>query len=276
MPSKTFVLLKHPLEVTSDDYIIGRFVSDPGNPDSDYAPRSLSDLDRALGPLDDPKSTTLDKSFRATAIFNAEANGLFKVAHLFGIGAGVGKGSKATVFGSKATITKIPQFRRVFNALVKEENIKRDLLTLLSENNGVAFFAVGALVITEGTMHILDENSRHIDATASINPHGEPNLAPAKIAIDGRYSATGSSERGWTGRKLCAVEYVKVRSPSFWNANDLRIGSKAYASQHSIYGDDSLQAGKNKIEGNDVELELLRFEPAAESWGAGILTDLSS
>jgi hypothetical protein len=267
---KTFILLDHSLEPSSVDGIIGRFVSDPGNPDAGFAPGNLSVLKEELE-RKPTTSTTSEERYKATVKSITNVNWLLELLSLLGIKGGSSNVSSITLSGYNATTHRIQQFRGVFEALIENERIKKDLLRLLDDNRGVAYFATGTLILTNGSVEVVDKSGHSASASFSIPSSLSPQETTTEAGKDS--SRMESTTYAWEGPRLCAVQYYKVFKPSY--ADDkTHIEPRPSSEPHAVYGNDIEVRAWNPREDDLDDVELLSFDTAGGA-GAGVLEDSS-
>ncbi|KAH7141566.1 hypothetical protein B0J13DRAFT_60334 [Dactylonectria estremocensis] len=223
----TFVLLSDPLPGSGPhSNILGRFVADPGNPADEYAP-------------EDPELTTtllqedgncLLETVRTTAqpFMSAAREDSARAAlrSFFSFGAGVSQRRTWRIDTTRVVTRRLANHRRVFALLVRNRDLRAELMDLLAENSGTVYMAIATRSCIDASVEVMDAAQSDVGVMASV-PVGAAVAAGVGVhaaAIDPSVEASTNRLADWgnshiiEGECIFQVEYriIKAKRPGLF------------------------------------------------------------
>ncbi|KJZ79751.1 hypothetical protein HIM_00465 [Hirsutella minnesotensis 3608] len=236
--AKTFILVKQPLDYSTTDPILGRLVSDPGDPVANFAPSDLGHLTRSFRPEEYQATPAPKDNFRIAVRDNSSGDGLLKFLDFLNLGADSQTSRNIVLQAEQVTMPRLRQFRKVFNLLVSHETMRQEIYNLFKTNSGVIYMAVGVLVLKNGSVSVEEGGDGGFSCHASIQDPAGLAQSLARMGVGARRARQGSVAFSWQGEQVIAVEYCKVVKHSIfsWGCPELTVERVPFASKNAVYG----------------------------------------
>ncbi|KAF2264119.1 hypothetical protein CC78DRAFT_617145 [Lojkania enalia] len=237
----TYFLLRQPLDPSAAGEFLGRFCANPSDPTIKFGPRDLKMLQSVL-------SAMLSQPLETIFSFQREGKDLgaptlqARLAAVFRLEASREHILQINLNSGKATIRRAQQLDDYLDALLENQDIKKELLAMLKSNKGVAFMAAATLILEDAELTVTSSD-KHIDrgeleAGGALAAAGLPPI-PASIGGDRLRTQELVESQRIDGRKIFGVEYYKITKGSFWRkANAVnRASLPTSAGRLGVYGD---------------------------------------
>ena len=219
---RTFFLIRPPLDAETEEELLGRFCQDLREPGSAFIPRESNRLATALGRLPPPQELRLSELERNIDSFDG-SQVQTQLLGIFKVGGSVERSTSLVLRSGQAVVRKAQQVQDFFDHLLEDQQILRELLSLLLRNRGIAFMAVATLTLVDAELTIERNTGSGVRADAS-----QGNVSPPQPAV------TAGATRGFTsgfidkyktdGRRIFGIEYYKVTKRRFLKSSPPNLG----------------------------------------------------
>ena len=284
----TWVLLQTPIPASQSTSLLGCFVGLPGDPTSEIVPISPEQR-RALGQELDSQgnSWTSQRSSFRSHYDSARSNHIrAKLDQLFQFATSTSKKQGHQLVADEVTTQKLNSHRAAFLKLIKNPEIRRELLDLLEVRGGRAYMVVATRSFNSANVEISDgamkEKSGSVElpakAIVEAASHGtvQGDFIPnPKVEAGRKQTAAFTSSQVFEDQSIYSIEYRKVaskritlffksstgRNPELGDVAEVDWGAGSFQDEceEVMYEDDELvvggtveNEGKQAFEDNDL------------------------
>ncbi|KAH6972602.1 hypothetical protein EDB80DRAFT_693557 [Ilyonectria destructans] len=264
----TFVLLNDPLPSSGPHSdILGRFVADPGNPTDEYAPADPELTTTLLEEDGDCLLETVRTTAQAFMSAAREDSARAALRSLFSFSAGASQRKTWRIDTTRVVTRRLTNHRHFFTLLVRNQNLRAELMDLLAENSGKVYMAVATRSCVDASVEVMDAAQSDVGVKGSV-PVGAvvaTGVGVRAAAIDPSMEASINRLADWgnshiiEGECIFQVEYriIKAKRPGLFGLGgrslELQFGQIAETKWGSGTFNNGLDLEVHDLEGGVLE-----------------------
>ena len=163
--------------------------------------------------------------------------------------------------------------------MMKDNQIRTELIESLHRNGGIMYMAVAALVLTDAQLTVEHNRNSIIRTNSGQNLPGSAQ-PPAGTGTQRGLATMQSETYGADGQRIFGVQYHKVTKRSFSGSGRVKLGNSTYRGKgkDAVFGDEREDKGDSQSNDSlkDVDITRVNLQKSRGQMIALLLNQISN